>query len=389
MSVKSAWTRLQGYLNLQKMKPTVLCLTLVLFHIGSVSLANLQERFLNAITDNLVDDVDQLIAEGVNVNQPITVVDEDDIFSLLVPNEGEEPFVATITYLPLTHAIDCEHSEIVEQLLFSGADVNISNSFGKRPIHYAARLRNEDILRLLLEYGADISIADDEQFTALHFASENNNMEILDLLFSFGAISTKNHEGKTPFHLANFRIQPDVTRFFLNHNVNIHEKDNDSETVLFNAVRGGVISNVQGLLNAGLDVNEKNSEGDTPFHIACSQNDFEMVKYLFKFVKYIDSVNNQGLTALHVACANSNLDIVSFLLGNNANIEAKDNSIWSPLHHACSAGRYQIVELLLKNGANQVAQNIDGMYPIGLVPAFPFCRPRMNRIFSKFPLFQS
>lgn len=56
----------------------------------------------------------------------------------------------------LQFAINLEHNEIAKKLIELGADVNLPNSKGMTPLHYAAKRNNHEIAAFLLEKGAKI-----------------------------------------------------------------------------------------------------------------------------------------------------------------------------------------------------------------------------------------
>jgi len=68
-----------------------------------------------------------------------------------------------------------EKAENVEQ-------VNIKNSFGQTPLHWAVMENNVGIVKLLLEKGGDISIKDKYGKIPLDYVLGNNNKEIINLL---------------------------------------------------------------------------------------------------------------------------------------------------------------------------------------------------------------
>ena len=60
----------------------------------------------------------------------------------------------------------------VEELLKSGAAVNVRDEFGKTALHYAAENGHEGTTGVLLKYGADPDVVDANGYTALRYAEE-------------------------------------------------------------------------------------------------------------------------------------------------------------------------------------------------------------------------
>lgn len=71
---------------------------------------------------------------------------------------------------------------IVDQLLKSGANINIQTRRGYTALHYGVRLRRRDLVSVLLKNGADPRIKEESGRTALDFATESKFHEIEKLL---------------------------------------------------------------------------------------------------------------------------------------------------------------------------------------------------------------
>ena len=66
------------------------------------------------------------------------------------------------------------HPELVSILVRKGADVNVRDSLGRTPLHYASELGQDDNLEMLLNHGSDPNVKDSElKKTPLLLAIEN------------------------------------------------------------------------------------------------------------------------------------------------------------------------------------------------------------------------
>lgn len=126
----------------------------------------------------------------------------------------------------------------VKGLLSLHAPVNVQDSSGNYPLHYAARNGNLDIVSDLLGHGADIHAMGELESTPLHMAMRR--VDVVRLLLKDGAsLSIQDRDGNTPLH-----------------NVFLNFLDEPAGRQLY-------IANV--LLDNNCDVNIQNKKGITPF----------------------------------------------------------------------------------------------------------------------------
>src|SRR5690606_11871876 len=110
-----------------------------------------------------------------------------------------------------------------------GADLNLPNRYGVRPLQMAIENGHVDLVRWLLESGADANGTDQSNEPLLFKAAELGDLASLDLLLAHGAVV-------------------DATDAVY------------GQTALMVAVRNGQASAVQRLLAAGADVNLQTRE---------------------------------------------------------------------------------------------------------------------------------
>ncbi|KAL3630716.1 Acyl-CoA-binding domain-containing protein 1 [Castilleja foliolosa] len=98
------------------------------------------------------------------------------------------------------HALAREGDE--EKLLKcieSGVPLNIKDSEGRTPLHWAVDRGHLNVATLLLDKNADVNAKDDEGQTAMHYAAVCERTEIAELLVKHGAdVDIKDNEGGTP-----------------------------------------------------------------------------------------------------------------------------------------------------------------------------------------------
>jgi ankyrin repeat protein len=88
---------------------------------------------------------------------------------------------------PLMLASMKDHTETVELLLQSGADVNARDNSGRTPLIIASYHGRNKVVELLIQNGADINDADNLGSNSLATAYHNSNTQTADLLKKHGA----------------------------------------------------------------------------------------------------------------------------------------------------------------------------------------------------------
>uniref|UniRef100_A0A3Q1HZQ0 Oxysterol-binding protein n=1 Tax=Anabas testudineus TaxID=64144 RepID=A0A3Q1HZQ0_ANATE len=151
--------------------------------------------------------------------------------------ENKHDITYSLGWTPLHLACYCGHTDVVEELLKAGADVNLQNNMGDTPLHSAAFTGRKDVVLLLLRYDACAKLIngtaqipkdvtdDDEIITMLEAAetreTRRRGMKLLEAARE-GHISTlsellsakeapdihcRDSVGNTPLHCAAYRGQ--------------------------------------------------------------------------------------------------------------------------------------------------------------------------------------
>ncbi|XP_012528850.1 nuclear factor NF-kappa-B p100 subunit isoform X2 [Monomorium pharaonis] len=151
--------------------------------------------------------------------------------------------------------------------------VNIQNSSGKTPLHYAVSQDQPEITKGLLTLGADPNIAD--------------------------------HYGQTPLHRAvKFpEAEGNIDVLLAEKEINIEANTDLGWTSLQLAAKAGSYYAVRALVKAGADVNSTDmTYGRTALHIAVEGGHKDIVEFLLKNTKIdVNKRNFSGNTALHTA----------------------------------------------------------------------------------------
>ena len=112
------------------------------------------------------------------------------------------------------------HTEVIELLLKSGAEVNVRNHKGSTPLSFFCynsdkESHPESTLRMLLTNGAHVGATNGEGMTALLCAATAGRNDLISALMDFGACPTaKDSAGRSASDIADFHGYPDLMQRF-------------------------------------------------------------------------------------------------------------------------------------------------------------------------------
>jgi ankyrin repeat protein len=301
---------------------------------------------------------------------------------------------------PLTTAADKGNPRMVELLLQNGANVETTNSNGKRPIQMAAQECNFKAIELLIKAGADFKSGSKEPHSfgpPLFMAVTSGSQACVRILLAAGADPVvEGPDGITALYEAVAGSDIDVARELLEHDpkLDVEKAPPGQVTPLMRAIGLQNAEMVSLLLEHGATVNfaDKSSVEftKTPLSLACLQGNLDIVKLLLAKgadVNYAEDGSDapllsattgslavtkhllldetidvkwaasDGTTALHMACLDPSL--VTELLERGAHIDAHSETYGTTLHKATRSNRIQTIKALL---ANDPKPDIDFVY---------------------------
>ncbi|GLC46083.1 hypothetical protein PLESTM_001823500 [Pleodorina starrii] len=321
--------------------------------------------------------------------------------------------------------------------LVSEGDVHVdaANEFGQTALHVASLWGNQDAIKVLIELGANVNITNSRGSTPLHFAAsaKRDPLTVCQLLLDAGAdTEAVDMMGRQPYEMAvseevRSRLGGPDARIFT------YASEGNAEglraLLAEGAAAGGAAAAAAAAGGEGKDEEDKaislrvvDSDGCTPLNLAIAAESLDTVKVILDhdpaMINYPDM---SGSTPLHAAVEAGNLDVLRHLLerqpppemnvqnmnaseyaqGNwmlggetlepfdktplhmavevgdaeavrvllgtgRCNVNLLDFDKASPLHLALDAGDEELAEMLLRAGANPDQPNPDFKSPLHL-----------------------
>lgn len=213
---------------------------------------------------------------------------------------------ASIAELILQHTqfnIDCRNSKGVPPLFFAvdnyemllwlleyGADVNLTDCFGRNVLHYVACLSTPKIYDLLsTRCEAALDDYDDSGCTPLFYAIWSNNLAMIEHLKGKGAnVYHMNSEKTNILHHLALEGSVEAAEAAFDTTPNVEALDCDGNSPLFLALKGHNVKMFQWLLEKGADVKQLDKYKIEIKETSCEE------KFLFTDINTVknDEINN-------------------------------------------------------------------------------------------------
>jgi|GEM_PF-3019995 len=228
----------------------------------------------------------------------------------------------------LFSAVDRNDLGTLKALIEKGADINVADSRGMTPLHWACQHAWIEIVKVLLAHGAHINAIDNDGYTPL-FKTQLQNIHLIKLLLEKGAKLDKFTSDQLlsdvnalnmllalhiPLPIRNVLLSWAIRRLHVKAiEILLLAGANISESVceVLDDLDDNVVDaiDIDALIQHGMDINIKDHEGNTLLHAACKHGYLKLVKQFLGRGVNPCAVNNNGDTPMHLACENGYLDI--------------------------------------------------------------------------------
>lgn len=339
-------------------------------------------KLCNAVKENDIGSVRNILLENPEI--------------LLRSNVSYLPHGATS---PLWEAMLLGHEEIVELLIYLGANVNElflferNKFYGLTFLHRLALLnddwkRGKKIAEILIEHSADVNAYNYlNKKTPLEIAVEHGNCSYIEFLLKNGAkiMKKKNSpklvEGPEPYVQA-FKPMTQVLRapkinqaemlqLLINFGFDTefrHKKTDFSylQFTLYIAARQldkiDVVGITKILLDSGVPANDFDSNEVSVLIRAIKLQNIKLVSLLIEGGADVN-LKTQDAFPLYQAAFLNNLELIDLLVSSGAEINAKCDQGWTALHTVCYHRNENAIKYLIQKGANISVERKNGKTP--------------------------
>ncbi len=225
--------------------------------------------------------IEDVVVKLLTLNCKIDIIDNDGL---------------SLLYYPIKY----RYNNLLSILLKTNKDhigvplVQIKDSKGQIPLHYAIRHSNYEAFQELLNYNSDPNYKNKDNLNALHLAVIKKDTQMVRLIVKYVTqINTRSGNGDTALHYAcNFQLS-DIVQILLTNNAdpNIIEPGNEF-TPLFYSVFLNNIEITKQLLEHNSDPNFQDNIGNTPLHYAAYDEHYNILKLFLDKHKIGDGKNN-------------------------------------------------------------------------------------------------
>lgn len=267
---------------------------------------------------------------------------------------------------PLLQAEVFSYWEVAQLLLDHGADPNVANKDGHRPLTMAAgAAAPPDLIRTLLTRGAQVDAADSDGALPLVEAARYGRTETVALLLDHKADSRR--KGKSGTTALGEARNLDVIDMLVQRGAAVSDvwpawfgawQPTAQQQVLFRLVLSNDNAGVRALTETQRDERDPTTQGNLLLNLAATFGRDEMLDWLLGQGMGANTADINGTAPIHRATRMATRDtsrqlrVMSSLVNHGADVNATNHDGWAPLHLAAGSHNATTVEWLLRHGAN-------------------------------------
>jgi len=243
---------------------------------------------------------------------------------------------------PLSLALSRGFTHLADQMIQSGADVNVTDASGLSLLLQAVIASNLAAASFLLQHGADITARSPQGKTALELGVEEESEGVVEALCRAGADTSTSSSGEPLLWLALARSE-DLASVLVRHGADTDAwsggPEGCTQTLLHRAVDENREQTAVFLVRAGCDLDSARrggeEDGQGPLHLATQWGQEGVVTALIEHGADLNRGDSLAKTALHHAIENGQQGIINLLLGcPGIDLTSRDKAGLSPFSAA-------------------------------------------------------
>jgi ankyrin repeat protein len=267
-----------------------------------------------------------------------------DIVDLLIQSGANVKTASDGGFTALVFATQKGNANVVTNLIAAGADPNHTLPGGLSVLQVGVLAGKTPAAAVLMDHGANVNVADKTGTTPLHTAAQAGNLELV----------TKLLEKQADPNARTARIAPGAAAAAGGGGALF--RSGGEQTPLLLAARANKASVMRALVAAGADPKLKTQDGSTLLMAAANSGHVEAVKYAYELAPDINAVNSQKSTVIHQAVTGSLQNstqpevckVIQFLADKGAALDELDGRGRTPITIANVLPIDNAVDLLAK-----------------------------------------
>lgn len=286
----------------------------------------------------------------------------------------------------LIYAVRVAQIENVARLLSAGADVNISNANGWKPLDVAAKSGHVAVGQALRRAGGKgslrASIGNNSGFDPTRpgvlyngwsplavAASRDNARQVADLLAAGARVDEQTPQRDTPLLIAAKSRASAVVAPLLKAGANPAHSDAGGESALGYAASRGFVEFVTTLLEQGVAPNTQGSAEEPAMLRAARGGHVEVVQTLLAAGGNADIASKAGTTALMIAATDPDQTMLNVLVASGADASLRDRTGKDAMWFAAGSGNEKALAALMAIGVTLQVTKADHSALVAAVQA--------------------
>jgi ankyrin repeat protein len=249
--------------------------------------------------------------------------DYDQVVNLVEIKKVDVNFKTIDHQCAILHAVMKNNIKIVKYLHENGADINVIDAKNNNLLMMSIFLKFDDISAYLIINGINLNQTNKFNEKVVHFCAMHGNLFIMKMLFERGAdMNSSNIRNHTPLIMSCGNKHAKCVKFLVENGIDVNGKDYKNDNLLHVCIQNNSYDiMLYFLIKKCSVINDKNDNGDTALCFAAMQNKVEYVKLLLKYGAdpNINNAKYRNESPLYHAVKNNNYNMVKLLIENNAN----------------------------------------------------------------------